>query len=206
MRIVLIGAPACGKGTQSALLSKEYNLVHISTGDIFRDILKQEGPLKQEVDKYVNNGLLVPDELTLKLVKNRLSQLDKNQGYLLDGFPRNVNQAKLLRDIAEIDYAIYIDTPFETLLSRSLNRRVCPSCKKIFVKSKYKSEFCDECNTKLTTRADDNEQMVEKRFNEFKKSTYPVVEYYENLGKLIRVNGEDLPENIFKFIKMKIDK
>lgn len=205
MKIVLIGAPASGKGTQASLLSKEYGLVHISTGDIFREILSGDSALKNEVESYVNNGMLVPDELTLKLVLNRLSQDDVKNGFLLDGFPRTLVQAELFKKYQDIDYAVYIDASYETLLSRSLNRLVCPSCKKIFVKTKHNTDVCDECGTKLTTRADDNEQTVQKRYNEFIKSTYPLVEYYQKQNKLISVDGNNSPETVFNYLKLKIN-
>ena len=205
MKIVLIGAPASGKGTQSKLLSKEYGLVHISTGDLFREILSGDSPLKDEIESYINNGKLVPDELTLKLVLNRLNNDDVKNGYLLDGFPRTINQAEMFSKVADIDYAIYIDADYETLVSRSLNRLVCPKCKKIFVKSKINSDKCDECGETLTTRKDDNIETVKKRYDEFITSTYPLVDYYKSKGKLISVDGNDLPENVFKCLKSKID-
>lgn len=204
MKIVLIGAPASGKGTQARLLSEKYGLVHISTGDIFREILKGDSPLKDEVERYMNNGLLVPDELTIKLVLNRLASDDVKNGYLLDGFPRTVNQAKLFKEQTDIDYAVYIDTPYETLVNRTVNRIGCPNCKKIFNKTSYNSDECDNCGEKLVSRADDNEETVAKRYNEFKTKSYPLVEYYKNQGKLISVNGDDLPENIFEILKSKI--
>ncbi len=205
MKIVLIGAPASGKGTQSELLSKEYGLVHISTGDLFREILSGNSPLRAEVESYVNNGKLVPDELTLKLVLNRLNNDDVKNGYLLDGFPRTIRQAEMFSKVADIDYAIYIDADYETLVSRSLNRLVCPKCKKIFVKSKINSDKCDECGETLTTRKDDNVETVKKRYDEFITSTYPLVDYYKSQGKLISVDGNDLPENVFNYLKSKID-
>lgn len=205
MKIVLIGAPASGKGTQSQLLSKEYGLVHISTGDLFREILSGNSPLRAEVESYVNNGKLVPDELTLKLVLNRLNSDDVKNGYLLDGFPRTIKQAEMFSKVADIDYAIYIDASYETLVSRSLNRLVCPNCKKIFVKSKINSDKCDECGTTLTTRKDDNIETVKKRYDEFKSSTYPLVDYYASRGKLISVDGNNSPENVFSYLKSKID-
>ena len=205
MKIVLLGAPASGKGTQVGLLSNHFNLTHISTGDIFRDILKTNNDLSKEVEQYLLNGLLVPDDLTFSLVKQKLSKQDTLNNFLLDGFPRNINQAELLKTFTDIDYAIYIDLDFETLVSRCLNRKVCPSCKKIFIKTEHNSENCDVCGEKLIMRADDNREIKLKQYEEFKKETYPLVSYYETLGKLIIVNGNDTKENIFKFIKSKIE-
>lgn len=206
MKIVLVGAPASGKGTLASSLSKEYGLVHISTGDIFREILAGNSSLKQEVESYVNNGLLVPDELTLKLVLNRLSNDDVKNGYILDGFPRTLVQAKMFSQNVDIDYAIYLDVKYETLLERTLNRLVCPNCKKIFVKTKYNSDCCDECNTKLTTRADDNEETVAKRYNVFKESTYPLVSYYQDLGKLVYIDASGTPDEVLNSVKSKISR
>ena len=162
--------------------------------------------LEQEVESYVNNGLLVPDELTLKLVLNRLSNDDVKNGYILDGFPRTLVQAKMFSQNVDIDYAIYLDVKYETLLERTLNRLVCPNCKKIFVKTKYNSDCCDECNTKLTTRADDNEETVAKRYNVFKESTYPLVSYYQDLGKLVYIDASGTPDEVLNSVKSKISR
>lgn len=205
MKIVLIGAPASGKGTQAQFLAKEFNLKHISTGNMFREIMSYENPLKSEVESYVSNGKLVPDEITLNLVLNTLSN-QNIQNFLLDGFPRNLNQAKMLTNAIGIDYAIYIDTDYNEIVNRSLNRLVCPSCKKNYNKTKLINYVCDSCNAQLTTRTDDNEIVIKQRYNEFINSTYPIIDYYKNLNKLIIVNGNENPETVFKNIKVKIVK
>lgn len=200
MKIVLIGAPACGKGTQSQLICEKYSIPHISTGDMFRDAMREQTKLGEIVKKYLDKKILVPDEITLAVVKNRILKDDCKNGYLLDGFPRTINQAIEFSKVCEIDCAVYIETKFNSLIKRIENRLVCPNCKKIFVKGVYNNSICDVCSTKLVKRADDSLDVLKQRFEEFEKLTYPVIDYYKKCGKLKMINGEGTIEDTFKLI------
>lgn len=200
MKIILLGAPGCGKGTQSALIKEKYNLPHISTGDIFRENIKNETELGKLAKNYIDNGALVPDSLTCDLVKDRLSKEDCKNGFILDGFPRTIAQAEALDTFSDIDRAILIDVDFDVIVSRLSGRRTCPACKNIYNTSSYSSDTC-ECGTKLIQRDDDKEETIRKRLSTYESQTYPLIDYYKNCNKLSVVKGKDKPEETFEDVK-----
>lgn len=200
MKIILLGAPGCGKGTQSALIKEKYNLPHISTGDIFRENIKNETELGKLAKSYMDNGALVPDSLTCDLVKDRLSKEDCKNGFILDGFPRTIAQAEALDTFSDIDRAILIDVDFDVIVSRLSGRRTCPVCKNIYNTSSYNSDTC-ECGTKLIQRDDDKEETIRKRLSTYESQTYPLIEYYKKCNKLSVVKGKDKPEETFEDVK-----
>ena len=207
-RVVLLGPPGVGKGTQAGLISKKYELTHISTGDIFRANLKQGTPLGLKAKEYMDKGLLVPDELVCDLVKDRVQQGDCKNGYLLDGFPRTVYQAenfdKYLKDKGEeLSVVLNIQAPFEDLFNRAAGRRVCKQCGKTYnvISLPPKTEgICDECGGQLIHRTDDQPDTVRNRLKVYEDQTSPLVEYYTESGKIANVDGNRPIPEVFEEI------
>ena len=206
--IIMLGAPWCGKGTLEKELSKEYSLVHISTGDIFRENIKNETELGKKANEYISKGQLVPDELTIDLVKNRLSQDDVKNGAILDGFPRTAHQAeeleKFIKNNNQMDtVAVLLDIPDEDLVKRVVNRVICSnkSCGAI-----YNTEFrkpkvdgiCDICGSKLEKRADDNEKTVRDRLNVYHNNSKEIIEYYNKENVLFTLNPNIYSETVLE--------
>ena len=208
MYIIMLGAPGSGKGTLAKELSKEYSLVHISTGDIFRENIKNETELGTKANEYISKGQLVPDELTIDLVKNRLSQDDVKNGAILDGFPRTAHQAeeleKFIKNNNQMDtVAVLLDIPDEDLVKRVVNRVICSnkSCGAI-----YNTEFrkpkvdgiCDICGSKLEKRADDNEKTVRDRLNVYHNNSKEIIEYYNEENVLFTLNPNIYSETVLE--------
>ncbi len=204
MKLILLGAPGAGKGTQAKWISKEYGLPHISTGDILRHNVKEGTELGKEAKKYMDAGGLVPDELIIKMMKERLAQEDCKGGFILDGFPRTINQAEELEKITDIDAVLNIHVPFEKLIERITGRRSCPKCGAVY-HIKYnppkKDNTCDVCGSTLIQRDDDKEETVKKRLETYEKQTAPLIDYYERKGKLITVEGQEEIEDTRRFVK-----
>lgn len=201
MKLLLLGAPGAGKGTQAFELSKHYNIVHISTGDIFRDIIGKGTPLGKLAKSYIDKGQLVPDDVTIEIVKERLSQDDCKNGYILDGFPRTVYQAQALEKIDSIDRVVDIDIPLEKLTRRLTGRRVCPKCHESYhIDYLNGSDVCVECGAKLIQRADDNEETVNNRISVYKQQTQPLIDYYDNKKLLLTVDGDKPVNEVFNEI------
>jgi len=212
MRLILLGAPGAGKGTQAALLSSELNIPHISTGDIFRYNIKNGTALGKKAKEYIDKGLLVPDELTVDIVKDRLQQDDCKNGFILDGFPRTIPQAeyleKVLKDMGvELDAVLNIHVPDEAIIKRMSGRRVCTACGMSYhiVNNPTKIEGkCDKCNAEVTQREDDREETVVNRLKTYHDQTEPLIEYYDKKGKLVNVNGlnriEDTKKEVLKVL------
>lgn len=204
MNIILLGAPASGKGTMSNFLKQTYDIPAISTGDIIRENIKNKTSLGIKSQEYINAGVLVPDEIVIDLIRARLGQSDTANGYILDGFPRTLSQAVALDKISNITKVIYLNVGYNTLLERSLSRRICPKCNAIYNTKTHKSDFCDECDTKLVTRDDDNETVLKKRFDEFQSETKPLIAYYKKCNKLIEVDGSGDSFEVFKKISKEL--
>jgi adenylate kinase len=207
--IVLMGAPGAGKGTQARLLQERLHLPQISTGDIFRSLKNADTPLAREVREIMERGQLVPDELTIRLVKERTAQDDCRNGYILDGFPRTPAQAATLNQLAveqgnEI-IAVLIDVPFELLEKRMTGRRNCPVCNEIYniyFKPPRNDNVCDlHPEATLVQRADDNPETVRARLATYEELTEPLIEYYRKAGLLHFVNGTRDPEEIYQDIE-----
>ena len=207
--IVLMGAPGAGKGTQARLLQERLHLPQISTGDIFRALKNAQTPLAQEVRDIMERGQLVPDELTIRLVKERTSQDDCRNGYILDGFPRTPAQARSLEQLAaeqrnEI-VAVLIDVPYELLEKRMTGRRSCPVCGEIYniyFKPPRNDNVCDlHPQAELLHRADDNPETVRARLATYDEQTRPLIQYYESAGLLRTVDGTGQPEDIYQEIE-----
>ena len=205
MRLILLGPPGAGKGTQAAGIVEKYQIPHISTGDIFRKNIKEGTDLGKKAKEYMDQGLLVPDELTVGLVTDRITQDDCKNGFMLDGFPRNVAQAQQLGqylnsvDLA-LDRVINIEVDKDILVGRAVGRRICKSCG-----ATYHVEFnppkvdgtCDVCGGELYQRADDNEETVSKRIQVYLDETKPLADYYSNEGIIANINGEQSIDKVF---------
>lgn len=204
MKIVLLGAPGAGKGTQAKRLAEKYGIPHISTGDIFRANIKNATPIGVIAKSYIDKGQLVPDEVTVEIVKQRLMEADCENGYLLDGFPRNVFQAEQLDKISEIDSVVDIEVDFTKLLKRITGRRVCACGESYHVDFLEGKTECLRCGGKLYQRADDNEATVGERLSVYQKQTAPLVEYYKNAGKLVVIDGDKAIDEVFEEIVNKL--
>ena len=197
MHIIVLGAPGAGKGTQADILSQEMNLPHIASGDLFRQALEERTEVGLLAKSYMEKGELVPDEVTIKMILERINQPDCISGCLLDGFPRTSHQAEVLDEVLKeqgktIDKAIYIEVPNEELVKRLSERRLCRVCQTPYhiISSPPKApEKCDKCGGELYQRSDDREGTVKDRLGVFFAQTVPILDYYKKQGKLISVNG-----------------
>lgn len=201
MNLVLVGAPLSGKGTQAELIVEKFGLVHISTGDMFREIMASDSPLSNQVKSFLNKSILVPDEITLKVLKEKLSSINTTNGVLLDGFPRTLYQAQKLDEFLQIDKVIYLKAQFSGLLRRIAGRYVCENCKKINTINENIIPSCSHCGGKLIKRKDDTPEIVKNRFDEFMESTYPLIDYYKSQNKLFEVDSNQPINDIFKQIE-----
>lgn len=203
-RIVLLGAPGSGKGTLAQFLCKDRGIPQISTGDILRESVRKGTELGNKAKSYMDAGELVPADLILDMMKGRLAEDDCASGYILDGFPRNLDQAKGLDEIAirvgnEVEIAAYVDVPEEEVVTRITNRRSCPKCKTIYnlvTKPPKKDEVCDLDGEPLEQRSDDKESVVRDRYQVYLKETSPLVDYYRAQGKLVSVDGVGTIEEV----------
>lgn len=201
MNLILLGKPGAGKGTQAKKLSVKYKIPHISTGDMFRSAYSE----KTEIgilahDKYWGKGNLVPDDITVKLVEERLKKDDCKKGFILDGFPRTLNQAKALENIVLIDYVLYLDTPDNLCVKRIAGRRNCPTCMKdynVYFNPPKKDDLCDKCNIGLAQRKDDTEKIVKERLIVYEKETAPLIKYYDKQLVVIMDNGKKSIDELF---------
>lgn len=206
--IMFIAPPAAGKGTQAELIVEKYHLPHISTGDILREISKEDSELGQYVFETLASGKLVKDEITYQLIEERLARDDCRNGFIIDGFPRNLEQAKeydkILNKLGyDIGNVILINIDEKTLEKRITGRRICENCKSIFnindKKSSPKEEsVCDNCGGKLYQRSDDNLESFKTRYEMYKEKTEPIIEYYRDKNVIKEVDGDDTVENVFK--------
>ena len=217
MNIIMMGAQGTGKGTVAGLLKDSLNLPHISTGDIFRKNIKEGTELGKIATQYADEGKLVPDEVTNSMVKNRLNEEDCKNGFILDGYPRNIAQAEELDKILnekneKVDLVVNLSTPTEEIIERVMARRECPNCKRVYnmILNKPKNgEICDYCGVELTKRKDDTEEKLQIRLDTFFKETKPVIDFYTNRGIVkneevsVSINrlGIDAAKSVVDFLK-----
>lgn len=214
--IMFIAPPAAGKGTQAELVAKKYNIPHISTGDILRDISKEDSEIGHYVFEILSAGRLVKDEITYQLIEDRLKKDDCQNGFIIDGFPRTLNQAieydKILDNLGyKIGYVIYININEKTLEKRITGRRICEDCKTIYNINSENSapqveSVCDNCGGRLYQRNDDNLASFQTRYKMYIENTEPILEHYRDKNALYEVNGEDTVENVFNKIDEIISK
>lgn len=199
-KIILLGAPGAGKGSQAAIISEHYGIPHISTGDAFRSNIARGTEIGKYAKTFIDKGLLVPDEVTVNIVAERLKAEDCKNGFLLDGFPRSIPQAEALARITEIDAVIDITVDFDRVIKRLSGRRMC-SCGAVYHTSTYSKDVCEKCGGKLYIRDDDNEDAIRKRLEVYSETTAPLTEYYKKLGILYEVGGNGTIEDTFHEVK-----
>ncbi len=208
MKIVMLGAPGAGKGTQAAMICEKYQIPHISTGDIFRSNIKNGTELGKKAKEYMDQGKLVPDELTIQLLLDRVEKEDCAAGYVLDGFPRTIPQAEVLTEALaktgeKVDYAVNVDVPDANIVHRMSGRRSCPKCG-----ASYHTEYippkaegiCDACGSNLIQRDDDKAETVQNRLAVYHDQTQPLIDYYEKAGVLRTVDGTKDKDEVFRDI------
>lgn len=203
MNIVLLGAPGAGKGTQAQRLIEEFGIPHISTGDILRAAVAEGTPLGLKAKSFMEAGELVPDDLIIDLMHERLDQADAERGFILDGFPRTTTQAAALDTVLsgegrKIEAAIAIDVPDEVIVNRLSSRRVCRSCG---YAGSVEDSSCPRCGGEMYQRSDDNEATVQNRLNVYKKSTAPLISYYAGAGVLVSIDGNRPVEDVYSDVK-----
>ena len=209
MKIVFMGPPGAGKGTQAEKIIENYQIPHISTGDMFRKAIKDQTELGMEAKRYMDQGALVPDHVTIGIVKDRLSESDCKSGFLLDGFPRTVDQVKALDEIltsldSKIDYVINIDVDLDILKERLTGRRICRSCGATYhmiFNPPAVAGTCDKCGGELYQRKDDNEETVGNRLDVYVSQTKPLLDYYSLAGNLVNINGQQSIDLVFAEIQ-----
>ncbi len=208
MNLILLGPPGAGKGTMAFKLKEEYKLPHISTGDLFREAIKQQTDLGKKVKSIMDAGNLVPDELTSALVKEKLEQPECRRGFILDGFPRTIPQAEALKTFSSIDKVINFTIPEEEIIRRLSGRRVCRSCGE-----SYHTEFippakkglCDKCSGELYTRDDDTVDAIKNRLAVYRTSTAPLIDFYQKEGLIENVDSSPAPEEVLNILKKILD-
>lgn len=208
MILILFGPPGAGKGTQAKLLSDYSKIPHVSTGDILREHVRNNSPLGQKAQNYMNKGDLVPDELVTDMIADRIKKPDAKEGFILDGYPRNISQAKAFNDIVKdigtkVDIAVYIETSKDVIVKRLSGRRLCKNCSRIYHNLNMppkKENICDDCGADLY-QEDDKEQTILNRLDVYLKQSTPVLNFYSKEGKLKKVNGDLQLELVFDYLK-----
>ena len=206
MNIILLGAPGAGKGTQATRISDGYGLPHISTGDIFRENIKNQTEIGLLAKSYIDKGQLVPDEVTCKIVENRIAREDCKAGYMLDGFPRTIVQAEALDKITKIDLVINIEVDFSLVMDRLCGRRVCKECGESYHVSMLNGATkCARCGGELYQRKDENPETVQSRLEVYSAQTATLIQYYTEKGILFNVVSDSTPEAVYEKISEKLD-
>ncbi|WP_085993665.1 adenylate kinase [Oceanobacillus senegalensis] len=214
MNLILMGLPGAGKGTQADKINSKYNIPHISTGDMFRLAIKEGTELGKKAKEYMDQGELVPDEVTIGIVKERLSKDDCNNGFLLDGFPRTIAQAEALQELLSelgqsIDHVIHVDVPEEKLVERLTGRRICPTCGSayhVIFNPPKEVGVCDKDGAQLIQRDDDKAETVKTRLSVNVEQTQPLLDFYDAKGYLVKVNGDQEIDEVFQDIQGFLDK
>lgn len=196
MKLIFLGPPGAGKGTQAEKISEHYGIAHISTGDMLRKEMREGTELGKAAKGFIDKGELVPDEVIIGMVENRIKAADCEKGYLFDGFPRTIAQADALLSISDIDMVINIDVPAERLVERIGGRRMCAGCGTGYHVSTYHQDTCEKCGAELFIRDDDKPETVLNRITVYERQTQPLIDYYDAKGMLRTVDGDRTPEAV----------
>lgn len=202
MNLVFLGPPGVGKGSLAVRIAKDYGLLHISTGEMLRAEISAGTQMGKLAEKYINDGNLMPDSLIIEMLLSKLQCSTAKQGYILDGFPRTLNQARELDKFVQIDAAINLDAPEEVLLKRISHRRICPVCGKGYISYMMSSNLCEQCGVEVTIRDDDKEEVVKARLEAHNKRILPILNYYKETGKLINVDGNDTMDGVAQRVRL----
>jgi len=200
MKLVIFGPPSAGKGTQAQKLSKQYGIPQVATGDLLRKAVADKTPLGLKIKSYLDQGKLGPDEVIVQLIKERVAKPDCKNGFLLDGFPRTMGQAKELERMTDIDLVLSIVVDFEALVERAVGRRTCPKCSAVYhikFNPPMNEGICEKCGFKLIQRDDDKEETVRNRLKVYQEQTAPLIEYYRKKGKLVDIEGSGGIDAVF---------
>jgi len=200
MKLVIFGPPSAGKGTQAQKLSKQYGIPQVATGDLLRKAVADKTPLGLKIKSYLDQGKLGPDEVIVQLIKERVAKPDCKKGFLLDGFPRTMGQAKELEKMTDIDLVLSIVVDFESLVERAVGRRTCPKCSAVYhikFNPPMNEGVCEKCGSKLIQRDDDREETVRNRLKVYQEQTAPLIEYYRKKGKLVDIDGSGGIDAVF---------
>jgi adenylate kinase len=200
MKLVIFGPPSAGKGTQAQKLSKQYGIPQVATGDLLRKAVADKTPLGLKIKSYLDQGKLGPDEVIVQLIKERVAKPDCKNGFLLDGFPRTMGQAKELERMTDIDLVLSIVVDFESLVERAVGRRTCPKCSAVYhikFNPPMNAGICEKCGSKLIQRDDDKEETVRNRLKVYQEQTAPLIEYYRKKGKLVDIDGSGGIDAVF---------
>jgi len=209
MKLVIFGPPSAGKGTQAQKLSKKYGIPQIATGDLLREHVAKKTPIGLKVKAILDAGKLGPDDLIVQIIKERVSQPDCMNGYLLDGFPRTMNQAKELEKMTDIDLVLNIGVDTELLVERAVGRRICPKCAAVYhvtFNPPKKTGVCDKCGSNLIQRDDDKEETIRKRLKVYQEQTEPLIEHYRKKGKLMNIDGSLGVDGVFEQMIRAVDR
>lgn len=209
MKLVIFGPPSAGKGTQAQKLSKKYGIPQIATGDLLREHVAKKTPIGLKVKAILDAGKLGPDDLIVQIIKERVSQPDCRNGYLLDGFPRTMNQAKELEKMTDIDLVLNIGVDTELLVERAVGRRICPKCAVVYhvtFNPPKKTGVCDKCGSNLIQRDDDKEETIRKRLKVYQEQTEPLIEHYRKKGKLMNIDGSLGIDGVFEQMVRAVDR
>lgn len=209
MKLVIFGPPSAGKGTQAQKLSKKYGIPQIATGDLLREHVAKKTPIGLKVKAILDAGKLGPDDLIVQIIKERVSQPDCRNGYLLDGFPRTMNQAKELEKMTDIDLVLNIGVDTELLVERAVGRRICPKCAAVYhvtFNPPKKTGVCDKCGSNLIQRDDDKEETIRKRLKVYQEQTEPLIEHYRKKGKLMNIDGSLGVDGVFEQMVRAVDR
>ena len=204
MRIILLGAPGSGKGTLAKKISRDFDIPQISTGDLFRAIVKENSPLAEKVKSIMASGGLVPDEITVELIKERISRPDCKKGFILDGFPRTIAQAEALEKISQIDSVILVELANEIIIDRLSSRRTCPNCGEIYSVQDNPENVCKKCSTPLIQRDDDKSETIKHRLEVYENSTSPLINFYSD--RLFKVSSAGSPDQTYMPVKTFLEK
>ncbi|MEG1548560.1 MAG: adenylate kinase [Clostridia bacterium] len=205
MRLVFLGPPGAGKGTQAERICERFKLAHISTGDMLRRQMRDGTQLGKKARSYIDAGELVPDDVIIDMVRDRIVEPDCKNGFLLDGFPRTIAQADALGNISNIDMVINIDVPAEALIDRVGGRRMCRGCGAVYHISSYNKPECDKCGGELYIRDDDKPETIKNRILVYTDKTQPLIDYYDDRGALMNVDGNMHPDTVFESIRTMLE-